>query len=180
MYADGYSLKEKYNGDAFADGKSAMSIVGPWAVAVYGDKVNWGAVPVPTQDGMAPEETYTFSDAKNIGLYSACKNQETAWNVLEFATGEEQDGKLLETTGQMPIREDLPGTYADYFAEHPEYKLFADQAARTVEVPNVPNSVEIWQQFRDEYAASVIFEKSSVDEALTKAAAKADELAAQN
>ena len=180
MYADGYSLKEKYNGDAFADGKSAMSIVGPWAVAVYGDKVNWGAVPVPTQDGVAPEETYTFSDAKNIGLYSACKNQETAWNVLEFATGEEQDGKLLETTGQMPIREDLPGTYADYFAKHPEYKLFADQAARTVEVPNVPNSVEIWQQFRDEYAASVIFGKSSVDEALTKAAAKADELASQN
>ncbi len=179
MYADGYAPKEKYNGDSFADGKAAMSIVGPWAIAVYGDKVNWGAVPVPTKDGVAPEETYTFSDAKNIGLYSACKNQETAWKVLEFATSEEQDGKLLETTGQMPIRQDLPSTYADYFAKHPDYTLFADQAARTVEVPNVPNSVEIWQQFRDAYAASVIFGKSSVDEALAKAAAEADQLAGQ-
>ncbi len=180
MYTDGYSPKEKYNGDAFADGKSAMSVVGPWAIAAYGDKVNWGVAPVPTKDGMAPEETFSFSDAKNIGLYSACKNQETAWKVLEFATGEEQDGKLLETTGQMPIRQDLPTTYADYFEEHPEYKLFADQAARTVEIPNVPNSVEIWQQFRDAYAASVIFGKSSIEDALTKAAAKADDLAGQS
>ncbi len=180
MYADGYALKEKYNGDAFADGKSAMSIVGPWAIAVYGEKVNWGAVPVPTKEGIAPEETYTFSDAKNIGLYSACENQQTAWNVLEFATSEEQDGKLLETTGQMPIRADLATTYADYFAKHPGYTMFADQAARTVEVPNVPNSVEIWQQFRDAYAASVIFAKSSVDEGLAKAAAEADDLAGQS
>ena len=55
MYADGYSPKEAYNGDSFADGKSAMAVVGPWAVAVYGDKVNWGVAPVPTKDGHGPE-----------------------------------------------------------------------------------------------------------------------------
>jgi multiple sugar transport system substrate-binding protein len=43
MYAKGYAPKEKYNGDSFADGKAAMAIVGPWAIAVYGDKVKWGA-----------------------------------------------------------------------------------------------------------------------------------------
>ena len=93
----------------------------------------------------APEETHTFSDAKNIGLYSACENQGTAWEVLKFATSEEQDGKLLEMTGQMPLRTDLESTYADYFKSHPEYVDFADQASRTVEVPNVANSIEIWQ-----------------------------------
>ena len=31
--------------------------------------------------------------------------------------------------------------------------LFADQAARTVEVPNVPNSIEIWQEFRDQWSS---------------------------
>jgi multiple sugar transport system substrate-binding protein len=36
MYEQGYSPNEAYNGDAFADGKAAMSIVGPWATAVYG------------------------------------------------------------------------------------------------------------------------------------------------
>ena len=67
----------------------------------------------------APGDVYTFTDAKNIGLYSACKNQQTAWDVLKFATSKDQDGKLLETTGQMPIRTDLATTYASYFAEAP-------------------------------------------------------------
>ena len=84
--------------------------------------------------------------------------------MLKFATSKDQDGKLLEKTGQMPIRTDLPTTYADYFSSHPEYKMFADQASRTVEVPNVPNSVEIWQEIRDNYSSSVIFGKTSVDD----------------
>jgi len=157
-----------------------MAVVGPWAIAVYGKDVNWGAVPVPTKDGMDPSQVYTFTDAKNIGLYSACKNQQTAWEVLKFATSKEQDGKLLETTGQMPIRTDLPGTYPDYFSSHPDYKEFADQASRTVEVPNVPNSVEIWQEIRDAYSSSVIFGRTPVDQALSDAAAKATELAGQS
>jgi len=177
MYAKGYSPQEKYDGDAFADKKAAMAVVGPWAIAVYKGKVNWGVAPVPTKDGAAPSDVYSFTDAKNIGLYSACKNQATAWNLLKFATSKEQDGKLLETTGQMPIRTDLPTTYASYFQKHPEYKMFADQASRTVEVPNVPNSVEIWQNIRDEYSSSVIFDKTPVDAAISKAAASADDLA---
>jgi multiple sugar transport system substrate-binding protein len=180
MYARGYSPQEKYDGDSFADKKAAMAVVGPWAIAVYKGKVNWGVAPVPTKDGAAPSDIYSFTDAKNIGLYSACKNQATAWNLLKFATSKEQDGKLLETTGQMPIRTDLPTTYASYFQKHPEYKMFADQASRTVEVPNVPNSVEIWQAIRDNYSSSVIFAKTSVDDAIAKAADKADELAGQS
>jgi multiple sugar transport system substrate-binding protein len=147
---------------------------------VYGDSVNWGVAPVPTSAGTAAEDTYTFSDAKNISLYSACENQGTAFDVLKFATSEEQDGKLLEMTGQMPPRSDLTATYPDYFTKKPEYKVFAEQASRTVEVPNAPGSIEIWQQFRDQWSASVIFAKTSVDEALNNAADKADELAGQS
>jgi multiple sugar transport system substrate-binding protein len=180
MYKDGYAPKEAYSGDAFADKKAAMAVVGPWAIAVYKDKVNWGVVPVPTKTGMDASKVSTFTDAKNIGLYSACKNQKTAWDLLKFATSKDQDGKLLEKTGQMPIRTDLPTTYADYFSKNPEYKTFADQASRTVEVPNIPNSVEIWQEIRDSYSKSVIFGKSSVDDGLAAAASKADELAGQS
>ncbi len=180
MYDEGLSQQEAYNGDAFADQKSAMSIVGPWAIAVYGEAVDWGAAPVPTSAGTAPEDTYTFSDAKNIGLYSACENQGTAWELLKFATSEEQDGKLLEMTGQMPLRQDLTGTYPEYFEKNPDYEAFADQAARTVEVPNVPNSIEIWQTFRDEYSESVIFGKKTVDEALSAAAEEISTLASES
>lgn len=180
MYEEGLAQKETYNGDSFGDQKSAMSIVGPWAISVYGEAVNWGAAPVPTSDGIGAEATYTFSDAKNIGLYSACENQATAFDVLKHATSEEQDGQLLELTGQMPLRQDLPATYPEYFEEKPEYQVFADQASRTVEVPNVPNSIEIWQAFRDAYSSSVIFGEIPTDEALGDAADKVTELAGQN
>jgi len=135
---------------------------------------------VPTSTGKTPDQIHTFSDAKNIAIYSACKNQGTAWDLLKFATSKEQDGALLTTTGQMPLRKDVATVYADYLAKNPAYKTFADQAARTVEVPNVSNSIAIWQAFRDSYSTSVIFGKAPIDSSLTAAAAKVNSLAGQN
>ncbi|MEO6795729.1 MAG: extracellular solute-binding protein [Candidatus Dormibacter sp.] len=172
LYAKGLAPKEAAQGDPFATGQSAMAIVGPWAIAVYGGKVNWGVAPVPTKDGMDVSSIHTFSDEKSIGMYSSCKNQGTAWDFLKFATNKDSDGKLLDLTGQMPMRSDLASNYSIYFSAHPEYKLFADQAGRTSEVPNVPNSVEMWQDFRGAYSKSVIFGNQSIDDAFKQAAAQ--------
>ncbi|MEV8361780.1 ABC transporter substrate-binding protein [Streptomyces niveus] len=177
LYSEGLSPNEMYNGDSFADGKAAMSIVGPWAISVYGEKIDWGVVPVPTAEDKPAEQVSTFSDEKSIGMYSSCKNRGTAWDVLKFATSKEEDGKLLDETGQMPMRADLPATYPDYFAANKEYTLFAEQAERTVEVPNVTGSVEIWQEFRDAYTKSVIFGKGGVDASFKDAAGAVDKLA---
>jgi len=46
-------------------------------------------------------------------------------------------------------------------------------------VPSIPNSVEAWQAFRDEYSASVIFGKESIDDFLKTAATKIDDLVAE-
>ena len=170
LYDKGLAPKEAAQGDAFATGQAAMAIVGPWAIPVYGGKVNWGVVPVPTKDGMDLSSIHTFSDEKSSAMYSSCKNRGTAWDFLKFSTSKESDSKLLDLTGQMPMRADLPGNYASYFSAHPDYKLFADQAGRTVEVPNVPNSVEMWQDFRAAYSKSVIFGNQSVDAAFKAAA----------
>lgn len=178
MYERGLTPREEAQGDSFADGQSAMSIVGPWAIAVY-DGIDWGAVPVPTPEGTPPEETYTFSDLKSVSIYSSCENQEGAWEFLKFATNEENDGRLLELTGQMPLRQDLPGTYPDYFEANPEYETFADQAGRVVEVPNVPNSIEMWQTFRDAWSESVIFGEIEPQTALEAAAEEIAELVQQ-
>ena len=179
LYAEGLAGKEQYQGDSFADGQAAMSIVGPWAVSVYKDAVNWGAVPVPTSAGTPAEETFTFSDAKNVGMFTACENQGTAWDVLKFATSEEQDGQLLELTGQMPLRPDLPTVYPEYFAANPAYEQFGDQASRMVEVPNVSNSVAAWQNFRDAYTKAVISGEGEIPAALDDAAEKINTLIAK-
>ncbi|MBW8805411.1 MAG: sugar ABC transporter substrate-binding protein [Catenulisporales bacterium] len=170
LYAKGLAPKEKYNGDAFADKKAAMAIVGPWAIAVYGSKVNWGAVPVPTSTGKPADQIHTFADSKTVSLFSACGNRQTAWDFLKFATGQENDGALLSTTGQMPLRSSLPTVYASYFSGHPEYSLFAQQASRTVEVPNVANGVAMWQDFRNGYLKSVVFGQQPTDQWLHQAA----------
>jgi len=180
MYKEDLAPKEAFNGDSFGSKKAAMAIVGPWAIAVYGKSVHWGVVPVPTAEGKDPAQIHTFSDAKNIAIYSACKEQGTAWDLLKFSTSKDQDGKLLEKTGQMPLRQKLQSEFPSYFQSHPEYKLFADQAARTVEVPNVPNSVAIWQAFRDEYSKAVIFGKEPADQGLSNAASKINSLAGQS
>lgn len=179
VYADGYAGREQYQGDSFADKKAAMAIVGPWAVSVYDKKVNWGSVPVPTKAGIAADKTYTFSDAKNVGLYSACANQGTAWEVLKFASSQDQDGKLLTKTGQMPLRKDLQTTYQDYFTKNPAYTQFGDQVSRTVEVPAGPHTVEMLQILRDAYSKSVITGDGDVTTSLTEAAAKVTELASE-
>ena len=179
VYAENLAGKEQHQGDSFADGTAAMSSAGPWAVSVYKDVVNWGAVPFPSTAGTDPATAYTFSDAKNVGLFSACTNQATAWDVLKFATSEEQDGQLLDLTGQMPLRQDLTSVYPDYFAANPAYEQFGDQASRTVEVPQVANSVAAWQAFRDAWTKSVISGEGDVADAFDAAADKVNELIAE-
>ncbi|GAA2750988.1 extracellular solute-binding protein [Amnibacterium kyonggiense] len=178
LYKEGLSSPEQYQGDAFADGYAAMAIVGPWAVSYYKD-VDWGAVPVPTPNGTPTDEIHTFSDAKNIGMYTACPHKGTAWELLKYATSSEQDAKFLDLTGQMPIRPDLASTYADYFAKHPQYALFGSLATRTVEVPAGPNTVQEMQTFRNEWTSSVIFGGKNPAQALDDAAATIDTLEAQ-
>ncbi|MET0780869.1 MAG: extracellular solute-binding protein [Microbacterium sp.] len=180
MYAEGLSGMEAYKGDSFVDGNSAMTIAGPWAISYFGDDVDWGTVPVPTSEGTPADETYTFSDAKNVGMFTACESKGTAWDVLKFATSEEQDAQLLELTGQMPLRQDLTTAYPDYFAENPAYEVFGDQANRVVEVPNVANSIEVWQTFRDAYSKAVIFGEADIDAFLTDTAAEVDTLVGQD
>ena len=162
--------QEKYHGDSFADKKAAMAIVGPWAIAVYKGKVNWGVVPGADQGrhGRRPRSTPSATP-RTSAMYTACKNQGTAWDVLKFATSEEQDGKLLDTTGQMPLRKDLPTTYADYFSQEPGVQdVRRPGRAHRRGARTCPNTVEIWQTIRDAYSKSVIFGKSPVDDGASR------------
>ena len=179
LYAQNLAGKESYTNDPFADGTVAMAIVGPWAIATY-PKIDWGVVPVPTTTGSHGDQAPTFSDAKNIAMYASCKNRGTAWDFLKYTTSAAADGKLLDMTGQMPMRQGIQQLYAPYFKANPAYKEFAAEAAHVIEVPNVPNSIEAWQVFRDAWSKSVIFGKESPDTALAAASAQINKLVAAN
>jgi multiple sugar transport system substrate-binding protein len=133
-------------------------------------------MPVPTQTGTAPSETFTFSDAKTVAMFSSSVNRATAWEFLTYATSEENDGRLLDLSGQMPMRQNLIEVYPDYFTDNPDYVDFADQASRVGEVPYVSGGIEIWQRFRDTFSGSVILDKQPVDVALADLAQQIDRL----
>ena len=176
IYAEKLAPKEAATDDAMATMKTAMQAAGPWAISSYKDAFPVGFMPVPTAEGSDPETVKTFADSKNVSMFTTSKNQATAWDVLKFATSQEQDGAFLEATGQMPLRAGLLDTFGDYFAKNPDYEVFAGQSERVVDVPNVPNSVEVWQTFREKYSAAVIFGKEPVEGALQAAADEIDKL----
>lgn len=177
FYDEKLSPNEASTDDAMSAGTTAMQLAGPWAIPSYADTVDVGFMPVPTSDGR--EAPTTFADSKSVSMFTACKNQGTAWEFLKFSISEDSDGQLLEATGQMPMRTGLTDTYGDYFAANPNYVAFAEQAEKTADVPSIPNSVEAWQAFRDEYSSAVIFDKESIDDFLGNAAKKIDALVAE-
>jgi multiple sugar transport system substrate-binding protein len=180
MYAQNLAGKGAYTNDPFATGTAAMAIVGPWAIASYQGKVDWGVVPVPTTAGSHGDQVPTFSDAKNIAMYASCKNRLTAWNFLKFSTSQTEDGKLLDMTGQMPMRQGIQTLYAPYFKANPSYVEFAAEAAHVIEVPNVANSIQVWQTFRDNWSKTVIFAQPNPDQGLAATALKINQLVAGN
>ena len=40
----------------------------------------------PPRTAWPSDQTHTFTDAKNIGIYASCKNNGTAWDFLKYAT----------------------------------------------------------------------------------------------
>jgi len=183
MYAEGYASAEAYSGDAwagpFADGVSALGIAGPWGAGAFDGKVDYGIVPLPTAEGTAADQTYTFGDSKNVGLYTSCENKRTAWDFVKFSMNADNDIALLETTGQFPIRSDISEIAADYLASKPVLETFSLSVPLTVDVPNIPNTVEIWQTFRDAWSTGVMSGEGDLAEVMQTAAHTIDGLAAQ-
>lgn len=181
LYSDGYSSSEAYSGDAwagpFADGVAAMGIAGPWGAGQFDGKVDYGVVPLPTAEGKAADETYTFGDSKNVGLYTSCENKQTAWDFAKFSMNADNDLALLETTGQFPIRGDLTDIAGDYLAANPLLDKFAQAVPLTVDVPNIANATEIWQTFRDAWSEAVQSGQGDLDEVMKNAAEEIDTLA---
>lgn len=176
IYSEGLAPKEASTDDAMSTAKTAMQSAGPWAISSYKDAFPVGFMPVPTADGSDAATVKTFADSKNVSMFTTSTNQASAWDFLKFATSQEQDGAFLEATGQMPLRSGLLDAFPDYFAANPDYEVFASQAERVVDVPNVPNSIEVWQTFREEYSAAVIFGSEPVEGALQAAADEIDKL----
>ncbi len=95
-----------------------------------------------------------------------------------MALSVEGDGEWLNTTGQMPMRPDLQGAFPEYFQQKPQYVPFAEQADRLIQVPNVPNSTEAWQAFRNFWTKAVVFHEGELIPQMDAVAEEINEIVA--
>jgi multiple sugar transport system substrate-binding protein len=89
-------------GEAFGMGRAAMTIEGNWIMQPLADQfpeINWGAVQLPGHpDG--GEGTLVFTVC--FAVAAGSENQEAAWQLVNFLTGEE-GGRLVAEAGFGPM-----------------------------------------------------------------------------
>lgn len=180
IYAEGYSSPEAYGGDMwagpFADGVAATGVAGPWGKGQFDGKVEFDVVPIPTKGGKAADQTYTFADSKNVGMYTSCQNLQTAWDFLKFSMNDDSDLSLLEITGQFPTRTDVTTLAATFLEENPFFVPFAEAVPLAVDVPTIDGLAERMQIFRDAWTGTVQSGTGDITQVFDQAAKQVDEV----
>ncbi len=156
-----YFPRTVFSYDPFLEGVVATEFVGPWTISYirsnYGGRLNFGIAPIPVPDGhVGPVDTY--GDHKCMVIFSTTKHPKASWEFMKFLLSEKADLDLLEIASQLPVRKDLLTTkeFAGFFNDHPDLKLFAEEAPYAHEVDQTPDQKEIFDAISQE------FEKCSV------------------
>lgn len=104
LTATSQDLGAGWPGEAFGQGKAAMTMEGNWIIGYLNDTfpdLNWGTTELPA--GPAGEGTLTFSEAYCVGADNA--HPEESWLLVNFLTNEEGARRVAENGfGPMPSR----------------------------------------------------------------------------
>ncbi|MEV7424687.1 MULTISPECIES: extracellular solute-binding protein [unclassified Streptomyces] len=136
---------------SFKDGKVAMIINGPWAVAdTYGgaqfkDKANLGIAPVPAGSAGqgAPQGGH------NLAVYAGSKNLDASYAFTEYMTSAASQAKVAEQLSLLPTRTavyDMPGV-----ADNEIVGFFKPVVDKAVERPWIPETGSLFAPLVTEY-----------------------------
>jgi len=182
VYANEYAPQATAQQDTYSQGEVAMRIAGPWAIPQIeqgGLLESTAVMSVWIPDDVTPpgELPNTFADAKNIGIFSNCDDQEAAWEFVRFYVSEENDVKFLQMTQQIPLRQNIDEIAgADTFSSHPLLQFFARQSEFTLNVDQSEHLTDIFGIISQAYQAAAIYGEASVEDALNDAASQVNSL----
>jgi multiple sugar transport system substrate-binding protein len=99
--------------DSFKGGRLAVWIGGPWVLATkeredddaWAPEVrnNVGVAPMPAGPG---GEAYTFVGGSNLMMFKSSKNQDAAWELIEFLSQDRTQTAYADLMGMFPARLD--------------------------------------------------------------------------
>ena len=146
-------------GEAFGQGKAAMTIEGNWIVGyldtTFPDKT-WAVAELPA--GPAGQGTFAFTVC--YGVAESAANPDASWALVEYLTNAQGALAWTSAFNVMPAR----ASVADqWLAEHPELEAFvtgADYAHRWGFAPGVGDVISV---FNDQ-ANAIVDGDGSVDE----------------
>ncbi|MFI8004559.1 extracellular solute-binding protein [Streptomyces sp. NPDC086010] len=136
---------------SFKDGKVAMMINGPWAVAdtltgkEFTDKANLGISPVPAGSAGqgAPQGGH------NLAVYAGSKNLDASYAFVEYMTSVESQA---QTAGELNLLPTRTSVYAKEQAVHSEIVQFFKPVVETaVERPWIPETGSLFAPLVTEY-----------------------------
>ncbi|MFD6281534.1 extracellular solute-binding protein [Streptomyces sp. NPDC060209] len=136
---------------SFKDGKVAMMINGPWAVAdtltgkEFADKANLGISPVPagTAGQGAPQGGH------NLAVYAGSKNLDASYAFVDYMTSVETQA---QTAGELNLLPTRTSAYAKQEAADSEIVQFFKPVVETaVERPWIPETGSLFAPLVTEY-----------------------------
>ncbi|MEU3608082.1 extracellular solute-binding protein [Streptomyces sp. NPDC035033] len=136
---------------AFKDGKVAMMINGPWAVAdtyagkEFADKANLGIAPVPAGSAGqgAPQGGH------NLAVYAGSKNLDASYAFAEYMTSAESQAKIAQELSLLPTRQ---STYLQQgVAGNEMIAFFKPIVEKAVERPWIPEGGSLFEPVKVEY-----------------------------
>ena len=83
-------LNSGWNGEAFGQGKAAMTIEGNWAIGYLAENfpdLKWGVAEIPIAPATGEHGTLTFTECWAVGASASGDKADAAWKLVNFFTG---------------------------------------------------------------------------------------------
>ncbi|MGI8575102.1 MAG: ABC transporter substrate-binding protein [Egibacteraceae bacterium] len=122
--AEPSDLQAGWAGEAFGQGKAAMTIEGNWMVAAMRDgypDLKWETAELP--EGPAGKGTFSFSVC--YAVPQGAKNPDASWDLVNYLVSSEQ---MLAFTKQFPVMPSRPSLRDQWLEANPDLKAFLDSA----------------------------------------------------
>lgn len=136
---------------SFKDGKVAMMINGPWAVAdtfagkEFADKANLGIAPVPAGSAGqgAPQGGH------NLAVYAGSKNLDASYAFAEYMTSAETQTTIAKELSLLPTRQSV--YIKPDVATNELITFFKPVVEKSVERPWIPEGGSLFEPVKVEY-----------------------------
>jgi len=146
----------------FADGKLALNIDGPWSVAAFKDKVNFGVAPLPAMPNGNPSAS--FSGVKSYYVNAYTEYPIAARLFANFAANKENQLRNYEMTGAIPANKDAGAD--PKIKDDPLVGGFFQQFGNSTPMPGISEINAVWDPLKAAFTTMWDDPKSDVKKTL--------------